>query len=121
MMGRFTKPITRALTGAAILIIGVVDYWTGPHVGFSLFYLVPIVYPITLVRELQDRHPDLPVLSLYEANPMTQFVEAFRDVLYALQFPSAGRLGYLTVLSLLVLVGGWALFERGSRDVSEEL
>ena len=86
-----------------------------------LFYLVPIVYPITLVRELQERHTDLPILRLYEANPVTQFVEAFRDALYSLQFPSAGRLGYLAVLSVLVLAGGWALFERGSRDVSEEL
>jgi diguanylate cyclase (GGDEF)-like protein len=44
MMGRFTKPILRVLTGTAILIIGMIDFWTGPDVGFSLFYLIPIVW-----------------------------------------------------------------------------
>ena len=32
------------LLGACIAIIGVVDYFSGPDIGFSLFYLAPIVW-----------------------------------------------------------------------------
>jgi ABC-type polysaccharide/polyol phosphate export permease len=83
-----------------------------------LFYAAPIIYPIELVRRQYDAHP---WARLYEWNPITQFVEAFRDALYTLQAPNAGRLLYLTVVSLAVLAGGWAYFQRGSADVSEEL
>jgi diguanylate cyclase (GGDEF)-like protein len=47
---RYTRAMGRsawtksALAGAAIVAIGIVDYRTGPDVGFSLFYLVPIVW-----------------------------------------------------------------------------
>jgi ABC-2 type transport system permease protein len=83
-----------------------------------LFYSAPIIYPIELVRQQYDAHP---WARLYEWNPITQFVEGFRDALYFLQPPSAGRLLYLAVVSLAVLAGGWAYFQRGSADVSEEL
>lgn len=31
-----------ALLASSTLVIAVVDYWTGPDVGFSLFYLIPV-------------------------------------------------------------------------------
>jgi ABC-2 type transport system permease protein len=83
-----------------------------------LFYASPIIYPITFVT---DRYGKYPWLRLYEYNPVTAFVEAFRDVLYDLRLPSAGRLGYLGVVSAAVLVLGWTYFRRASLDVSEEL
>ena len=58
---------------------------------------------------------------LYLLSPITQFVEAFRDVLYDLEVPSAGRLLGLTVVSLAVFLLGFAYFQRGSRDVAELL
>lgn len=83
-----------------------------------LFYLSPIIYPITIVTKLYARHP---WLRLYEYNPMTAFVEAFRSILWHLQFPGWGRLGYLAAVSLLVLALGWVVFQRKSADISEEL
>jgi ABC-type polysaccharide/polyol phosphate export permease len=83
-----------------------------------LFYMSPIIYPISLVTDLYDEHP---WLRLYEYNPMTAYVEAFRSVLWHLEAPSLGRLAYLAVISLLVLVGGWTFFQAKSADVSEEL
>jgi ABC-type polysaccharide/polyol phosphate export permease len=83
-----------------------------------LFYAAPIIYPITAVRSQYAAHP---WARLYEWNPITQFVEAFRDVLYYLRPPDVGRLSYLTVLSAAVLLFGWWYFERGSTEVSEEL
>jgi ABC-2 type transport system permease protein len=83
-----------------------------------LFYASPIIYPITLVTELYAEHP---WLRIYEYNPITSFVEAFRDVLWDLEFPGWGRLTYLAAVSLVVLVGGWYFFQRKAADVSEEL
>lgn len=83
-----------------------------------LFYASPIIYPITLVTDLYAAHPWLRV---YEYNPITSFVEAFRDVLWDLEFPGWGRLAYLSVLSFGVLAVGWTYFERKAADVSEEL
>jgi ABC-2 type transport system permease protein len=83
-----------------------------------LFYAAPIIYPIELVRRQYDAHP---WARLYEWNPVTQFVEGFRSALYTLEAPSAGRLLYLTVVSLAALAGGWAYFQRGAADVGEEL
>ena len=59
--------------------------------------------------------------TLYELSPLTQFVEAFRDVVYLLQPPSLGRLLALTVVSVVVFLLGFAYFQRGSRDVAELL
>jgi ABC-type polysaccharide/polyol phosphate export permease len=83
-----------------------------------LFYMSPIIYPISLVTDLYDEHP---WLRLYEYNPMTAFIEAFRDVLWHLEVPSLGRMAYLLVLSTVVLAAGWTFFQRKSADVSEEL
>jgi ABC-type polysaccharide/polyol phosphate export permease len=83
-----------------------------------LFYASPIIYPVTLVTNLYAAHP---WLRLYEYNPVTAFVEAFRDVLWDLQFPGWGRLGYLVVVSAAVLAVGWVYFQRNADDVSEEL
>jgi ABC-type polysaccharide/polyol phosphate export permease len=83
-----------------------------------LFYMSPIIYPISLVTDLYGKHP---WLRLYEFNPVTAFIEAFRSVLWHLEFPGWGWLAYLTVVSIVVLMAGWTFFQRKSADVSEEL
>ena len=83
-----------------------------------LFYSAPIIYPIAFVTDRYDEHPWLRV---YELNPITAFVEAFRDALYHLEFPGWGRLGYLVLISAGTLMVGWWFFQRGAQDVSEEL
>jgi ABC-type polysaccharide/polyol phosphate export permease len=89
------------------------------NVGLSLlFYASPIIYPITYVTQSYDEHP---WLRAYEWNPVTVFVEAFRDVLWDLGVPSFARLAYLVVVSAAVLAGGWAYFRAGALDVSEDL
>ena len=84
-----------------------------------LFYATPIIYPIALVPE--DWHGWLPVRDLYELNPLTQFVEAFRDIVYDLETPSLARLGGLTLVSTVVLLAGFTYFQREARDVAELL
>jgi ABC-2 type transport system permease protein len=82
------------------------------------FYLTPIVYPITLVTEhIQHQW----IVTLYQANPMVGFTEAFRDLFYNLQFPSLGTLAYITVWSIGMLVVGMAVFGRFQTRLAEEL
>lgn len=83
-----------------------------------LFYAAPIIYPVTVVTA---RYKDHPWLRIYEFNPITSFVEAFRDVLYDLTVPSLWQLGYLVVISLGMLAIGWRFFQARAADVSEEL
>jgi ABC-type polysaccharide/polyol phosphate export permease len=94
-----------------------VNYLVGLALNL-LFYASPIIYPIDLVTRHYEAYP---WLRLYEYNPVTAFVEALRDVLYDLRLPGAGRLAYLTVVSVAVLVLGWTYFRRASLDVGEEL
>jgi ABC-type polysaccharide/polyol phosphate export permease len=83
-----------------------------------LFYSAPIIYPIGLV---QKRYDEAPWARVYEWNPITRFVEAFRESMYSLRAPSAGWLLYLAVVSLGVLAAGWLYFQRRAAEVSEEL
>jgi ABC-type polysaccharide/polyol phosphate export permease len=83
-----------------------------------LFYAAPIIYPITYVEDRFDEHP---WLRIYEFNPITRFVEGFRDVLYHLTVPPLWELAYLIVVSFGVLALGWRFFQSRAADVSEEL
>ena len=88
-----------------------------------LFYATPVIYPITLV---QDVAPDSLVArfhidSLYMANPVVHFVEAFRDLLYDHQVPELQTLLVVVVSSVVSLVLGWAVFARFSKRLAEEL
>jgi ABC-2 type transport system permease protein len=58
---------------------------------------------------------------VYEFNPITSFVETFRDVLYHLTVPPLWQLGYLTLVSAAMLAIRWRFFQSRAADVSEEL
>lgn len=83
------------------------------------FYLTPIVYPISYVTEhTEDRGW---MLDLYKLNPMTAFVEAYRDLLYDLRFPAVGDVCVIVAWSAAALVGGIALFRKLEPRLAEEL
>ena len=83
-----------------------------------LFYATPIVYTITIVPKDVN---GIPARAIIEANPMTQFVMASRDIFYELQVPSWDRIAYLAVWSISVFVIGWWIFARHAGDIAEEL
>ncbi len=83
-----------------------------------LFYGTPIIY--TLDR-IPGRMGGVPIHAIIEWSPLAQFVAASRSIFYALELPSASTCTYLLVVPLVVLVLGWWIFERISRNVVEEL
>lgn len=92
-------------------------------IAFQLwFYLTPILYSIPEVPErahLLGR--ELPTRALYQLNPMVNFVEAIRDCLYHLRFPSAARLGSVLLVSALTFMVGLAVFMKLEGRFTEEL
>jgi len=83
------------------------------------FYLTPIIYPISLVREEFANRPNL--LRLYELNPMTRFVGVYRDLLYHLRVPSGWDLLFLTVAATISMAIGLTVFARLDARLAEEL
>jgi ABC-2 type transport system permease protein len=107
-------------------------------VMLAWFWLTPIVYPVTVVRDRLAEEGLLWLFRLYMANPMTAVVVASQRAIYnhpvvtvdgtARQvLPAAGYgfylqwLGVAAVVSVaLLLVGRWA-FRRLQADFAEEL
>lgn len=83
-----------------------------------LFYSAPIIYPIELVESKYEAYP---WLQIYEWNPITVFVEGFRNILWDLRLPDWDKMTYMVLVGSLVLWLGWRLFQRRSADMSEDL
>jgi ABC-2 type transport system permease protein len=83
------------------------------------FYATPIVYPETVVAEALADRPGL--FTIYRLNPMTRFVEVYRDLYYSLRWPSLGDVSYLIVCAVISLVIGWMAFNRLQGRLAEEL
>lgn len=83
------------------------------------FYATPIVYPISIVEDALDDRSGL--LRLYELNPMTRFVEVYRDLYYSMRWPTLGTMAYLVGCAAVSLVIGWIAFGRLQGRLAEEL
>lgn len=87
-----------------------------------LFYSAPIVYPLRLVPETKVLlGVSIPVDFLYRLNPLVQFFEAYRDVLYHLRFPTVGTLLYLVAWTVGALAFGLWVFAKLDRRLAEEV
>ena len=84
-----------------------------------LFFLTPIIYTFDFVPDRVAGF--IPARTLIRANPVTQLVEAGRDVVYHLEVPSLARLAYITIVPLVVFTAGWLWFRMKSLDIAEEL
>jgi ABC-type polysaccharide/polyol phosphate export permease len=87
-----------------------------------LFYSAPIVYPLRLVPA--TAHPlgvSVPIGYIYRLNPLVQFVQAYRNVLYDLRFPPLGSCLYLVAWTLGMLAFGLWVFGKLDRRIAEEV
>lgn len=83
-----------------------------------LFYSTPIIYPLSIVPD--DVH-GIPTKAIVELNPLTQFTQVSRDLLYSLNASDPWRWAYLVFVSVAVLLLGWFVFQRRAALVSEEV
>lgn len=76
-------------------------------------YMTPVLYsPERIPEELQ--------FILY-ANPMSQIIIMYRDVLYYKKFPTGESMLYATIFAVVLLLIGSIVFERLQRHFAEEL
>jgi ABC-2 type transport system permease protein len=88
----------------------------------ALFYAAPIVYPIRFVpKEADFLGMEIPLRTLYELNPIVQFLECYRDALYDLRFPPILSMLYLVGWAVVMMGIGLAVFQRLDRRLAEEV
>jgi ABC-type polysaccharide/polyol phosphate export permease len=77
----------------------------------ALFYLTPVFYPVSLVPEV--------LRPVYFANPLAQLVTIYHQVLYEGRFPDASLLLTTSIVAVVLLAAGWAVFNRYKRLFAE--
>lgn len=78
-----------------------------------LFYATPIVYST-------DKLPPT-FQKLLNLNPMTAIIEGYRSIFYSQTIPNFKYLGVWAVVSLVMLVVGWMIFNKLQKGFAEEL
>ncbi len=81
------------------------------------FYATPIIYPLSLAR----KNLDGTLLTLYLANPATNFIRAFRAILYEGRFPQPKIAIYAPLSAIAMLALGWWTFRRLEPRFPEEV
>jgi ABC-type polysaccharide/polyol phosphate export permease len=112
----FTTSLT---TGLAILNVYVRDMAHLVAVALQmLFYATTIIFPLSMIPvELHG----LPLRLLFSVNPLTQFLQLFRDLVYGLTTGSMLQWAYVTVWTAAMLAWAMWVFKRRGGDLGEEL
>jgi ABC-type polysaccharide/polyol phosphate export permease len=84
-----------------------------------LFYMIPVIYPMTLVAKALKGHAWM--LLLYRANPLTQYVLVMRELMWDLRWPSLAQFGYCVAWAAAMGAIGWVVFTRKSLTIAEQL
>ena len=82
-------------------------------IGMAWMYMTPVLYSVDMVPE--------ELRGLYNLNPMTPIIVAYRDILYYKKPPQMGTLLNAVILGIVVLIVGWITFGRLKRRFAEEL
>lgn len=94
---------------------------TGQIVAIALqlwFFLTPVMYPVDKIPEEWN---GLPLRALLAFNPMTQYVNITRDLLYGLQLPSLASVGYAAAFTAVTTGAAIVAYRRFGRDVAEAI
>ena len=104
--------------GVALIVSSVNVYFRDVEHVLSIFmmmwfYITPVVYPITMVPHRLGQ--------LFKLNPMTDLIYSFQSIFYYQQPMHWKLFVYAVVISFLVFVVGWRVFQRLSRRFAEEV
>jgi len=89
-------------------------------------YLTPIIYPASLVTQQSERvgylfGTGLTVDFIYNLNPMTHFVEVFRNMLYDNRWPDPTEWLVCALWAVASLFIGVVVFRRNENNLAEAL
>ncbi len=82
-------------------------------------FLTPVMYGQDMVEEALANHPMM--LQLWNYNPTTPLINAYRDILYYKRVPDLSNIGMAVLLGVLVCVIGWIVFGKLQKGFAEEL
>ena len=115
LLALFATGLALALSVLAVYFRDVSYLWT---ILISVwFFATPIVYSPSL---LEANAPDW-VYQILRLNPMNGFVEVYRRCLYDAGAPGWKTMLGLGIISFVSLTIGWAIFNRMSRRLPEEV
>ena len=80
----------------------------------ALFFMTPIVYPLSLVTNSRLR-------TIMNLNPMARFAMAFRNCFYDIRLPGLTTMASLTVISVVVFAVGYRFFAKRAPRFVEDL
>jgi ABC-type polysaccharide/polyol phosphate export permease len=83
-----------------------------------LFFLTPIIYPITLVPE---QWHGVPLRTLVEANPLSQFIETLRALMYGLKVPDLSHWLLLLAWTTVSVSIAAIVYQRRGQDIGEAI
>jgi ABC-type polysaccharide/polyol phosphate export permease len=102
LMAMFTLGLSLFISALAVFFVDVVDIYS--ILLQALFYLTPIIYPLSMI-------PDR-IARFIQLNPMTTMVDLFRSLIYTGQMPSVGLTLAAVGLSVSSLIIGWWVFTK---------
>ncbi len=76
-------------------------------------FLTPVMYSIDMVPKQ--------LLPIFNLNPMTPIIVAYRDILYYKQVPHINTLLHGYLVSIILLIIGWIVFGKLKRHFAEEM
>lgn len=82
-------------------------------ISMAWMYLTPIMYDISIVPAGYQ--------FLFNINPMTPIIIAYRDILYYKTTPHLQTLTHAFTLGLIVFIIGWCIFDKMQRRFVEEM
>jgi ABC-type polysaccharide/polyol phosphate export permease len=115
----FVGFVTGVAVALAILNVYYRDLAHLTNVALGLmFFLTPIIYPVTFVPETWR---GIPLRAIVILNPISEFVEGLRNLAYDLRPPSAPQwIGMLAWTSGALLIA-WAVYRRRGLDIGEAI
>jgi ABC-type polysaccharide/polyol phosphate export permease len=81
-----------------------------------LFFLTPVIYPVSLIPEEWN---GIPMRALLSLNPMADLVGITRALLYELRLPPVFPVVYSLAWTVGMALLAWLVYRRWGRDVSE--
>ena len=100
------------LVSAVTVFLRDIEYILG-IIMMAWQFLSPVMYGVDMV-------PD-EVKWLFDVNPMTAILVAYRDIFYYKQVPAVETLARATTMGVIVMVVGFVVFEKLKKSFSEEL
>lgn len=89
-------------------------------------YLTPIIYPLNVVQVQSDRiggiaGTSIHLVDIFRLNPMENFVDAFRQMLYDNHLPDGNTFLSCAIWALVSLLIGLFVFRRNEKNLAEML